>query len=32
MLNAQFLLGKPDTEYAANGNIYAAFARLKWSF
>jgi hypothetical protein len=32
MLNAQLLLGKPNTEYAANGNIYAAFARLKWNF
>jgi hypothetical protein len=32
MLNAQLLLGKPNTEYAANGNVYAAFARLKWSF
>jgi hypothetical protein len=32
MLNAQLLLGKSNTEYAANGNIYAAFARLKWSF
>ena len=32
MLNAQLLLGKAGTEYAANGNIYAAFVRLKWSF
>ena len=32
MLNAQLLLGKQGTEYAANGNVYAAFARLKWSF
>jgi hypothetical protein len=32
MLNTQLLLGKSDTEYAANGNVYAAFARLKWSF
>jgi hypothetical protein len=32
MLNTQLLLGKSNTEYAANGNIYAAFARLKWSF
>jgi hypothetical protein len=32
MLNTQFLFGKSGTEYAANGNIYAAFARLKWSF
>jgi hypothetical protein len=32
MLNTQLLLGKPGTEYAANTNIYAAFARMKWSF
>jgi hypothetical protein len=32
MLNAQLLLGKSNTEYAVNGNIYAAFARLKWNF
>lgn len=32
MLNTQLLLGKSGTEYAASGNVYAAFARLKWSF
>jgi len=32
MLNAQLLLGKQGAEYAAIGNIYAVFARLKWSF
>ncbi|MDR0414527.1 MAG: hypothetical protein LBH84_03835, partial [Prevotellaceae bacterium] len=32
MLNAQLLFGKSNTEYAANGNIYATFARLKWNF
>lgn len=32
ILNTQLLLGKSGSEYAANGNIYAAFARLKWSF
>ncbi|MDR1417172.1 MAG: hypothetical protein LBJ57_07125 [Prevotellaceae bacterium] len=32
MLNTQLLLGKSNTEYAANGNVYAGFARLKWSF
>lgn len=32
MFNAQLLLGRPHTEYASTGNLYAAFARLKWNF
>jgi hypothetical protein len=32
MLNFQLLLGKQGAEYAAMGNVYAGFARLKWSF
>ncbi|KAA6301681.1 MAG: hypothetical protein EZS26_002146 [Candidatus Ordinivivax streblomastigis] len=31
-LVSQLLLGKTATEYAALGNVYAGFARLKWNF
>jgi hypothetical protein len=31
-LVSQLLVGRANSEYAASGNIYAAFARLKWSF
>ena len=29
---SQVLMGKNGSEYAALGNVYAGFARLKWSF
>ncbi len=32
LLAAQLLFGKQGSEYGANGNTYAAFCRLRWSF
>ncbi|MDR1181918.1 MAG: hypothetical protein LBL13_08070 [Bacteroidales bacterium] len=32
LLSSQFLFGKQGSEYGANGNTYAAFCRLRWSF
>jgi len=31
-LVSQVLVGKDGSEYASTGNVYAAFARVKWSF
>lgn len=31
-VNSQIMMGDKNTEYAAMGNLYALFARLRWSF